>query len=91
MVLSSRSGLIAGHVFHQQPARLSSCWEGRMPELAGWLGLVALTQALVSTLSSQQPASCKGSHVFKVRVVGSLEVLSLGSRLFGESYVKGQG
>ena len=53
-VMSSRSGLVGGqgslevmflrslliscHVFLEQPARLSSCWEGRKPELAGWLG-----------------------------------------------------
>ena len=35
---------------------------------AGW-GLTALTQDLVSTLSTQWPACYKGGQVFKVRVV----------------------
>ena len=33
------------------------------------LGLAALTQDLVSTLSTQWPACYKGGHVFKVNVI----------------------
>ena len=50
---------------------------------AGW-GLTALTQDLVSTLSTQWPACYKGGHDFKVRVAlrsHLFEVMSSRSKL----------
>ena len=67
MVLSSRSGLIGGHVFHSS----LTC------------NLTGVHPLLPVACSLQRKACFQGQ--------GSLEVLSLWSRLFGESCVKGQG
>ena len=70
----SRSKLVRGHVFKVRTPSVA-CKAVRMlggedagTGCAGW-GLAALTQDLVSTLSTQCPACYKGGHVFKVSVI----------------------
>ena len=66
--------LIRGHVFKVRTpsvackAVLIIGGEDAGTGCAG-LGLTALTQALVSTLSFQWPAFFKGGHVFKVIII----------------------
>ena len=73
-VMSLSSELIRGHVFKVRTSSVA-CKAARMlgGEDAGTgcagCGLTALTQDLVSTLSTQWPACCKGGQVFKVKVV----------------------
>ena len=73
-VMSLRSELIRGHVFKvgtssvARKAVLMLGGEDAGTGCAGW-GLTALTQDLVSTLSTQWPACSKEGQVFKVKVV----------------------
>ena len=73
-VMSLRSELIGGPVFKVRTP-IATCkavlvlgGEDAGTGCAGW-GLTALTQDLVSTLSTQWPACCKGGQVFKIKVV----------------------
>ena len=81
MVLSSRSGLLCGHVFLKQPARLSSCWEGRKPEPAGWLGTYCPDSG--PGVHPLHPVACLLQRKPCFQGQGSLEVLSLRSGVFG--------